>query len=343
MDRTYFLAVLVSGMALLLFPAHAERNVREKRGESAAKKEMSDSVQADMDREPDAGMDVDMDVESDMDVEEPQVDMDADRDEPDMDADSGQEDVDREEIDNDEPRLTEHEQEKIEKTFTMPAGAGRRTLEIDNVWGSIEVVGTASDKVQLTVNKSIRAESKGKIEQARKDVTLDITQQADALKLYVNGPFRCDCHDCSRSREFEGYIVKMDFQVQVPRDIDIKVKTVNQGRVSVRDINGSFLVRNVNGDIQIRNIAGSGTAHTVNGPVKVSFRQNPREASSFERVNASIELQCAPDLSADFRFKTFNGGISSGFPVSALAADGRQGRCYRCRAIFRLGSGTRSG
>jgi hypothetical protein len=167
--------------------------------------------------------------------------MDADRDEPDMGADSGQEDVDREEIDNDEPRLTEHEQEKIEKTFTMPAGAGRRTLEIDNVWGSIEVVGTASDTVQLTVNKSIRAESKGKIEQARKEVTLDITQQADALKLYVNGPFRCDCHDCSRSRESEGYIVKMDFQVQVPRDIDIKVKTVNEGRVSVRDINGSFL------------------------------------------------------------------------------------------------------
>src|SRR5260370_795838 len=175
---------------------------------------------------------------------EPQVHMDAERDETGMDGDSGQGDVDREEIDNDEPRLTEHEQEKIEKTFTMPAGAGRRTLEIDNVWGSIEVVGTASDTVQLTVNKSMRAESKGKIEQARKDVTLDITQQADALKLCVNGPFRCDCHDCSRSREFEGYIVKMDFQVQVPRDIDIKVKTVNEGRVSVRDSTGSFLVRN---------------------------------------------------------------------------------------------------
>src|SRR5260370_11821401 len=101
-------------------------------------------------------MEVDMDVESDMDVEEAQVDMDADRDEPDMGADSGKEDVDRKEIDNDEPRLTEHEQEKIEKALTMPAGAGRRTLEIDNVWGSIEAVGTASDKVQRKVNESIR-------------------------------------------------------------------------------------------------------------------------------------------------------------------------------------------
>ncbi len=333
MDRTYFLSVLISGMALLLFPAQATRYVPEKQADRSAQQEKAPAVHVEMDREPDADMDVDTDME--MDVEEPQVDMDADRDEPDMDADSGQEDLDREEIDNDEPRLTEHEQEKIEKTFAMPAGAGRRTLEIDNVWGSIEVVGTASDKVQLTVNKSIRAESKAKIEQARKDVTLDITQQADALKLYVNGPFRCDCHDCGRSRDDEGYIVKMDFQVQVPRDIDVKVKTVNEGRVSVRDINGSFLVRNVNGDIQIRNIAGSGTARTVNGPVKVSFRQNPREASDFQTVNGNIELAFVRDLSADFRFKTFNGGIYSDFPVMALPVQGMQEEHHGSKVIFR--------
>jgi len=333
MDRTYFLSVLISGMALLLFPAQAARYVPEKHAARSAQQEKAPAVHVEMDREPDADKDVDTDME--MDVEEPQVDMDADRDEPDLDADSGQEDVDREEIDNDEPRLTEHEQEKIEKTFAMPAGAGRRTLEIDNVWGSIEVVGTASDKVQLTVNKSIRAESKAKIEQARKDVTLDITQQADALKLYVNGPFRCDCHDCGRSRDDEGYIVKMDFQVQVPRDIDVKVKTVNEGRVSVRDINGSFLVRNVNGDIQIRNIAGSGTARTVNGPVKVSFRQNPREASDFQTVNGNIELAFVRDLSADFRFKTFNGGIYSDFPVTALPVQGMQEEHHGSKVIFR--------
>ena len=344
MNRTYFLSVLISGMALLLFPAQAARNVPQTgQVDQSARQERPPAVHVEIDREPDADMDIDTDVESDMnmdmdadmDVEEPQADMDADQDEPEMDADSDQEDVDSKEFDNDEPGLTEHEQEKIEKTFSMPAGTARRTLEIDDVWGSIEVVGTASDKVQLTVNKSIRAESKGKIEQARKDVTLDITQQADALKLYVNGPFRCDCHDCSRSREFEGYIVKMDFQVQVPRDIDIKIKTVNEGRVSVRDINGSFLVRNVNGDIQIRNIAGSGTARTVNGPVKVWFRQNPREASDFQTVNGSIELAFASDLSADFRFKTFNGGIYSDFPVTALPVQGMQEEHHGSKVIFR--------
>jgi DUF4097 and DUF4098 domain-containing protein YvlB len=110
----------------------------------------------------------------------------------------------------------------------------------------------------------------------------------------------------------------MDFMVHVPRDIDIKVKTVNEGRVVVRNINGSFVVRNVNGDIEMDNVAGSGTARTVNGPVVVSFRQNPHANSEFKTVNGKIELRFAHDLSADFRFKTFNGGIYSDFPVTTL-------------------------
>jgi DUF4097 and DUF4098 domain-containing protein YvlB len=215
----------------------------------------------------------------------------------------------------------------------MPSA--HRSLEIDNVWGSIEIVGSSSDQVQLALSRSTRAESKEKLEQARKDVTLDITQQPDSLKLYVSGPFRCDCHDCRRSHEFEGYIVKMDFQLQVPRNIDLNIKTVNEGRVSIRDINGSFLVRNVNGDIQMRNVAGSGSARTVNGPVKVSFRQNPREASEFQTVNGNVELQFTRDLAADFRFKTFNGGIYSDFPVTALPVRQIEEEHHGAKVVFR--------
>jgi hypothetical protein len=219
--------------------------------------------------------------------------------------------------DDDDRYLNARDEEKIQKSFTMPA-AGQKSLEIDNIWGSIEVVADTTDKVELSVARTNRAESKEKLEKAKKEVTLDITQEEGALKMYVNGPFRCQCDDCRHSREDDGYRVKMDFMVHVPRDIDIKVKTVNEGRVVVRNINGSFVVRNVNGDIEMDNVAGSGTARTVNGPVVVSFRQNPHENSEFKTVNGKIELRFAHDLSADFRFKTFNGGIYSDFPVTAM-------------------------
>jgi hypothetical protein len=218
--------------------------------------------------------------------------------------------------DDDDRDFRVRDQENIQKSFAMPAG--HKSLEIDNIWGSIEVVADTADKVELAVVRTTQAESKDQLERAKKEVTLDVTQEEGTLKLYVNGPFRCQCDDCRHSRDDEGYRVKMDFKVHVPRDLDIKVKTVNEGRVVVKNTNGNFLVRNVNGDIEMDNVAGSGTARTVNGPVIVSFRQNPRENSDFKTVNGNVELRFAHDLSADFRFKTFNGGIYSDFSVTAL-------------------------
>jgi len=236
--------------------------------------------------------------------------------------------------DDDDAEYPVRDQENIQKSFPMPA-TGQKSLEIDNVWGSIEVSADSSDKVELTVQRTTRAESKEKLEKAKKEVTLDISQQEGALKLYVNGPFRCQCDDCGHSREEDGYVVKMDFQVKVPRDIDLKVKTVNGGRVVVRGTNGSFLVRNVNGDIEMDNVSGSGTARTVNGPVKVSFRQNPRENSEFKTINGNVDLHFAHDLSADFRFKTFNGGIYSDFPVTALPVHAIQQERRGGKVVYR--------
>jgi DUF4097 and DUF4098 domain-containing protein YvlB len=228
----------------------------------------------------------------------------------------------------------EQEQETIRKSFTL-SGGGQKSLEIDNVNGSIEVVGGASDQVQLVVNKTIRAESKKKIEEARQKVTLDITQEGDALKFYVNGPFRCQCTDCVSFHGDEGYSVKMDFQLQIPRNIEIKLKTVNGGHVRVQNVKGNFLVRNVNGGIEMQDVAGSGTARTVNGGVRVTFRENPKENSSFVSVNGSIELRFQRNMSGDFRFKTFNGGVYSDFPVTALPAHAMQEDRRDGKVIYR--------
>jgi DUF4097 and DUF4098 domain-containing protein YvlB len=235
--------------------------------------------------------------------------------------------------DDDDRDLPVRDQENIQKSFVM--AAGQKSLEIDNVWGSIEVVADTTDKVELTVARTNQAESKEKLERAKKEVTLDITQDEAAVKLYVNGPFRCQCDDCRHSRDDEGYRVKMDFKLRVPRDIDIKVRTVNEGRVVVKNTSGNFFVRNVNGDIEMDNVAGSGTARTVNGPVIVSFRQNPRENSEFKTVNGNVELHFAHDLSADFRFKTFNGGIYSDFPVTALPLHAIQAEHKGGKVVYR--------
>jgi len=235
----------------------------------------------------------------------------------------------------DDSDMREQEQETIRKSFSFTPGAAHKSLEIDNVFGSIEVTGGASDQVQLVVNKTIRAESKAKLEEARKKVTLDITQEGDALRLYVNGPFRCENGGSIRFRGDLGYSVHMDFTLEIPRNIEINLKTINAGQIRVRNVTGDFKVGNVNGGIEMREMAGSGKAHTVNGPVKVTFRENPRANSDFGSVNGDIELSFQRNLSADFRFKTFNGGVYSDFPVTSLPVRAQQQERRGGKVIFR--------
>lgn len=233
------------------------------------------------------------------------------------------------------------EQETIRKSFS----GAHKLLAVDNVFGSIEVVGGQSDHVELVITKTLRAESKERMEAAKKEVTLDVTDQPDLLKLYVNGPFRCNCdcdgdgschQGCGDRHGDRGYQVKMDFQIQVPRNIDVKLKTVNSGHVSVREVIGSFAVNNVNGGIELQDVGG-GAAHakTVNGGVKVVFRENPKENSEFATINGPIDLYFTRGLSADFRFKTLNGRIYTDFEMTSLPAQPVRAESHDGKFIYR--------
>jgi hypothetical protein len=239
--------------------------------------------------------------------------------------------------DDSDSNMRLEEKETIRKSFSLTAA--HKILEVDNIFGSIEVVGGQSDQVQLVVNKTISAESAGRMEAAKKEVTLDITSQPDLLKLYVNGPFRCNCNDghdgCGGRHGDNGYRVKMDFQLQVPRNIEVNLKTVTSGRVNVRDVAGNFSVHNVNGGIEMQDIAGSGVAKTVNGGVKVTFRENPREKSNFATINGNIELGFVRGLAADFRFKTMNGNVYSDFEMTSLPPQQVSGERHGDKFVFR--------
>jgi DUF4097 and DUF4098 domain-containing protein YvlB len=229
------------------------------------------------------------------------------------------------------------EKETIRKTFNLTAT--NKVLDVDNIFGSIEVTGGQGDQVQLVVNKTISAESKDKMETAKKEVTLDITDQPDLLKLYVNGPFRCNCGNggggCVNWNGDREYTVKMDFELQVPRNIEVRLKTVNAGHVRVQDVTGNFSVHNVNGGIEMQNIAGSGSAKTVNGPVKVTFRENPREKSDFATINGNVDLYFVRGLAGDFRFKTMNGAVYSDFEMTSLPAQPASAERRGTKFVFR--------
>src|SRR5579863_5277998 len=77
------------------------------------------------------------------------------------------------------------QQETIRKTFS-----GVKELVVDNVFGSIEVGGYAGREIQLSVRKTLRADSAEQFAEAGREVQLEISEENGTLRLYVDGPFR---------------------------------------------------------------------------------------------------------------------------------------------------------
>jgi hypothetical protein len=204
---------------------------------------------------------------------------------------------------------------QTDRSFTL--GSGPRRLIVDNVWGLVEVSGTDGNQVTMSIAERWRGDTQADLDRARREVRLDLTQEGNTVRAYVNGPFRCNQNCVSFDRDID-YVVQFDFRIKVPRDTAVELKTVNKGYVRVNGVTAGFDLRNVNGDIEATDVAGSGRAHTVNGPVKVSFRENPREASSFKTVNGEVAVSFQPGLAASFMMKTLNGEAWSDFEFTMV-------------------------
>ena len=200
---------------------------------------------------------------------------------------------------------------------TFPLGAGPRRLIVDNIWGSVEVTGTDTNQITMSIAERWQSYTQAGLDRARRDVKLDLTQDGDTVRAYVDGPFRCN-NRCVDMDSDVNYVAQFDFRIRVPRNTAVELKTVNKGHVRVSGVTGEFDLRNVNGDIDATDIAGSGRAHTVNGPVRVAFRENPREPSSFKTVNGEVALSFQPGLAADFQMKTLNGEAWSDFEFTVV-------------------------
>jgi DUF4097 and DUF4098 domain-containing protein YvlB len=227
-----------------------------------------------------------------------------------------------------------------------------KTLDVDNVDGTIQVVGDNGNTIRVEGERIARAEDQQALDRAKRDVKLDVNEKDGIAQLYVNGPFRDNGHSSAdhgfhiHFDEHE-YEVTYNFTIHVPRDTALRLRTVN-GDVKTEETRGKFDIHGVNGSVTMTGIAGSGTLRTVNGRTAVSFRENPREPSDFQTVNGAIEASFPPNFSADLRLKTVNGQAYTDFEATALlpstaqSGDRRNGKfVYRTNhtSSVRIGSG----
>jgi hypothetical protein len=213
--------------------------------------------------------------------------------------------------------------ETIRKDITFSGPVSAQTVVVDNVFGSVEIKGVAGDQVHLTAEKTIKAESDEELAKALAEVHLDITEENNEVKIIVDGPFRKEDGSVHfHGRDREGYSFSYDFCIEVPKNAKIDVNTISDGDITVTGMHNDFDVENINGGIEMSDMVGSGKAYALNEDLTVAFARNPEGHCYFGSLNGKVKITFQSPLSADLRFKTFNGEVFSDFPVTYLPRKG---------------------
>jgi len=104
--------------------------------------------------------------------------------------------------------------------------------------------------------------------------------------------------------------------ITVPAQINLKLKTVNGGKLTVDGVSGDIDAENTNGPVTITNCSGSVLANSLNGKVLVTLNQiTPGKEMSFSSMNGAVDVTLPADTKANLKMRTDNGEIWSDFDV----------------------------
>lgn len=228
------------------------------------------------------------------------------------------------------------------------SAGGVRTLDVRTLNGSIRVTGDGGSDVRVEAVTRVEADDDAALRAALQDVRFEAEERGGTVAITVREDGLYTCGEPQQGRRDRAwwdrrrYSTSVDLTLQVPRDVRVRVCTVNGGSATLTGTTGDFDVSNVNGGVTLTDVGGSGRASTVNGGIDASFTSAPRNESLFKTVNGTIAVTFPRGLSADFSLKTFNGGLFTDFDTTPLPTEAeRVERQGRPRYVYRRGGFTK--
>jgi len=177
--------------------------------------------------------------------------------------------------------------EDFRHTFTLTNGA----IDVSSFNGSIEVIGTDTQTVEVTGHKHV-----ANADELRK-VQVEVVQEGNVIRARgVKGTekdWRCNCG--------------VQFTIRVPRRTELGSLRTSNGSIRVENIEGRVDARTSNGGVRLANIKGKVDARTSNGAIQLDSVTGAVTAGT---SNGSIKGRITDTVTADpVRLSTSNGAI----------------------------------
>ncbi|HEX2975481.1 MAG TPA: DUF4097 family beta strand repeat-containing protein [Bacteroidales bacterium] len=201
-------------------------------------------------------------------------------------------------------------QKEDSETLTVPlSNPGKTyTLKVKLLSGDINVTGY--DGNEIVINATPGAEEDEEVN--------DRSETKGMKKISAGGGFEITAKEADNiitvNNGSLGRNIRLD--IRVPQNGKLRLGTVNEGVVSVKNIKGEIEVDNVNDDIELENISGSAVANTISGEVIVSFSTvDPGASMAFSTLSGDINVTFPESVKANFKLKSDMGDVFSDFDI----------------------------
>lgn len=196
--------------------------------------------------------------------------------------------------------------DRVTAAFSDPSRPG--VLKVNLINGGIHVKGYSGKEVVIEA----RASDHESGHEARKDglrripmtsTGLEVQEENNVMSVGTGVPNR-----------------GTDLDIQVPERTSLKLKTINNGEITVEGVQGEIEVNNINGAVTLTNVSGSAVAHALNGKVTATFVQvDPQKAMSFSSLNGDIDVTLPATIKANVKMKSDRGEVFSDFDIVTRA------------------------
>jgi len=194
--------------------------------------------------------------------------------------------------------------EQLVINFPRSSFPGQLTFE--NPKGSIKVTGYDGEVIVVTGTLRFRDEEKPvnngmqRIVQNPLDISAEVNGNSVSLQCRTTGK-------------------TVDFDIKVPGNFSLKLKSLDNGTVEIVNINGEIEVENTSGDISLENISGSAVLSSVYGKISAVFREvNPEKPMMFTSLEGDIKITFPENINAGLKMKSEKGEILSDFDIKPV-------------------------
>jgi len=200
-------------------------------------------------------------------------------------------------------------QKKEIDLFSIPLSSPNKPgkLEVEQIAGSIKVVAYEGKEVIVKVTVKDHNDNCGSCNErkgmkrisANSNISISAEEKDNVVQIHN-----------------EMWSSTTNFDIKVPKNFSLRLKTINEGDIYVENINGVIEASNINGDITLVDVAGAASADTNNGKVKVSFTKlDTATDMAFSSFNGDVEVVFPSSLKANVKAKSDMGDIFTDFDM----------------------------